>query len=286
MKLLIDIGNSRIKVGWLKPCGQREALPLTLEHLALGQFPGWLAQLDEAPKAVLGVSVAHPEIEAALDAALVQRYGLTTNWVQGQPLAAGVRNAYNHQQLGPDRWVSMLGLAEHASAAPHHNTPLMLASFGTATTIDTLRPLTTTTTGNTTTEDQNPINDGARFVFDGGLITPGPALMRTSLASGTARLPEAEGPAHAYPLNTQQAISSGIAAAQAGAVLRQWREGLERYGQAPLVFSSGGGWPAVKEEVQRVLARAQADLGLAAEPVRWLPTPVLDGLARLAQETD
>ena len=122
MKLLIDIGNSRIKVGWLKPCGQREALPLTLEHLALGQFPGWLAQLDEAPKAVLGVSVAHPEIEAALDAALVQRYGLTTNWVQGQPLAAGVRNAYNHQQLASISGVLWCGAALACSARPSMDT--------------------------------------------------------------------------------------------------------------------------------------------------------------------
>lgn len=284
MKLLIDIGNTRIKVGWLKPAGgQRETLPLTLEHNAVGQFPAWLAQLDERPTAVLGVSVARPEVDAALDAILTQRYGLVTNWVRGQPLAAGVRNVYQHEQLGADRWVSMLGLAQHGLIRHEGGSPLMLASFGTATTIDTLCPLPATATGN---GGSGGSADGARFVFEGGLIFPGPALMRTSLASGTARLPEAHGLARAYPLDTQQAISSGIAAAQAGALLRQWREGLERYGRAPMVFSSGGGWPEMQDEAQRILARAQADLRLPPQPIQWLPTPVLDGLARLAEEPD
>ncbi|NYT57951.1 type III pantothenate kinase [Alcaligenaceae bacterium] len=271
MKLLIDIGNTRIKIGWLKPgCGRRETQPLTLEHNAIGQFPAWLAQLDERPSAVLGVSVAHPEAAIELDAILNQRYGLSAHWVQGSSWAAGVRNAYQTPgQLGADRWVAMLGLAGHAQALPVGG-PLILASFGTATTIDTLNPV-------------SGMTDGTHFIFEGGLIFPGPALMASSLATGTARLPQADGPVCAYPTDTQQAISSGIAAAQAGAVLRQWREGLERYGRAPAIYSSGGGWPVVENETQRALARAQADLNLPQLAIQWLPTPVLDGLARLAQ---
>ncbi|MGB6105319.1 MAG: type III pantothenate kinase [Pusillimonas sp.] len=270
MMLLIDAGNTRIKIGWFKPLtGQRESRPLALGHDAIGQLPAWLAQLDERPTGALGVSVALPDIAAALDATLAQRYGLTIDWIHGQPQAAGVRNAYQSPgQLGADRWVSMLGLAQYGDAAP-----LMLASFGTATTIDTLLPVDASI-------------DGARFVFEGGLIFPGPALMRSSLAAGTARLPQADGPVTAYPTDTHQAISSGIAAAQAGAVLRQWREGLERYGRAPAAFGTGGGWPMVQNEVQRTLARAQADLGLPPQPVQWLPAPVLDGLARLAGKPD
>src|SRR5690606_37340632 len=134
----------------------------------------------------------------------------------------------------------------------------MLASFGTATTIDTLRPV------------NNAAAPDVRFTFEGGLIFPGPALMRSSLATGTARLPQADGPIAAYPTHTHQAISSGIAAAQAGALLRQWREGLERYGCAPTVFSTGGGWSIVEQEAQRTLARAQADLGLPQHAIRWL----------------
>src|SRR5690606_33471938 len=141
-------------------------------------------------------SVAHPDLATALDAILVQRYGFATLWVRGEPMAAGVRNAYQTPtQLGADRWVSMLGLAQHALNHASPGGPLMLASFGTATTIDTLLPLPASAGGD------------AQFVFEGGLILPGPALMGSSLATGTARLPRVEGPVCTYPLDTQQAIS-------------------------------------------------------------------------------
>lgn len=271
MMLLIDAGNTRIKIGWIKPdTGERETQALALEHGALEQLPAWLQQLDAPPSAALGVSVAHPGVAASLDALLRRHYTFAARWIQGEPQAAGVRNAYDTPaQLGADRWVSMLGLAQRAT----RETPLMLASFGTATTIDTLRPIHDTAI------------PGARFLFEGGLIFPGPALMLSSLAAGTARLPQANGSIAAYPTHTHQAISSGIAAAQAGALLRQWREGLERHGCAPTVFSTGGGWTIVEEEAQRTLARAQADLAVPQHPIQWLRAPVLDGLARLAVES-
>src|SRR5690606_32162273 len=129
----------------------------------------------------------------------------------------GVTNAYCvPEQLGADRWVSMIGMAARTNTSTSAS-PVMLASFGTASTIDTLAPV-----GNGASERN----------FDGGLIFPGPALMGSSLAAGTANLPEADGMVTAYPTDTHQAISSGIAAAQAGALLRQWREGLARYGLA------------------------------------------------------
>src|SRR5690606_40571680 len=59
---------------------------------------------------------------------------------------------------------------------------LILASFGTATTIDTL------VVKNTDTDPGNAVH---QYQFPGGLILPGPALMRTSLAENTAHLPDA-----------------------------------------------------------------------------------------------
>ncbi len=264
-QLLIDMGNSRIKCGWANTrTGQREPGTVAVSHTELDQLADWLpaSSHDLSPQA-LGVNVAGMALADRLGALLRERIGLTVQWIDSQPEAAGVRNAYNNPaQLGPDRWVSMIGLAGHASG---DDRPLMLASFGTATTIDTL----------------GADHSGA-LAFQGGLIFPGPMLMRASLASGTANLPMAEGAAAAYPLHTHQAITSGIAAAQTGALLRQWREGLERYGCTPRVFCSGGGWPLVETETERTLARAQADLGQVNEPITWLASPVLDGLARLA----
>jgi type III pantothenate kinase len=210
------------------------------------------------------VNVAGPAVAQALEAIFWRRHAVEIRWIGSKAEAAGVRNAYDiTSQLGADRWVSMIGLAQHTDQAA------LLASFGTATTIDTLGPRSTGKCPRT---------------FHGGLIFPGPALMRASLAAGTANLPEAQGSAAPFPTHTHQAIASGIAAAQAGALVRQWREGVDKFGLAPLVFSTGGGWDTIEDEAQRLLARAQADLGLPQQAIQWLATPVLDGLARLAPD--
>jgi type III pantothenate kinase len=270
--LLVDAGNTRIKFGWIDPgSGRREPTALALHHGALASLPRWLAAMPRQPRMALGVNVAGDAIAAALATLLGER-GCAVEWISSSSEAMGVRNGYRDPgQLGPDRWVSLLALARlgaasatsaDQSAGSDAQPPLMLASFGTATTIDTLGP------------DQ---------VFRGGLIFPGPALMRSSLAQGTANLPEADGDTVPYPVHTHQAISTGIAAAQAGAVLRQWLAGLDHYGQPPVLYSAGGGWPAVKDETAALLARTRERLGLAPAAIAWLPAPVLDGLALLAE---
>lgn len=279
MLLLIDAGNTRIKLGWLdRRTGRRETSALTFAHEHAGHLAAELEQLGLAPQAALGVNVAGAAAGQALSDLLEQHYRFAVQWVTPQPLAAGVINGYDIPgQLGADRWMSMLGVAPRAQHGP-----ILLASFGTATTIDTLAP--------EPVADPMPAADGQHapdrplWRFHGGLIFPGPALMRSSLARGTANLPEAEAPVASFPTHTHQAISSGIAASQAGAVLRQWREGLERFGQAPRVFCSGGAWPIVEHEIRRGLARAQTDLGLPVQDITWVAAPVLDGLARLAMQ--
>ncbi len=179
-------------------------------------------------------------------------------------------------QLGADRWAGMLGLPQHA---PDAHTPLLLASFGTATTIDIICPAGTAAAQGLGIAAGEPVH---HWLFEGGLILPGPALMRTSLNRHTARLPAAQGLAADFPDNTDQAIVSGIAAAQSGALLRQWQTGLARYGRAPRVFCTGGGWPLVADELQRALARAQHQCGADLVPALPLRSPILDGLARLA----
>ncbi len=265
MILLIDAGNTRIKIGWLDPStNRREKAAFALRHADMAELPLWMDQLADKPLKAIGVNVAGPAVARGLAAALRHHHSLDIRWVGSQRMAGGVKSAYEvAEQLGADRWVSMIGLARHTDEAA------MLASFGTATTLDTLGPY--------------GLEKAARL-FHGGLILPGPALMRSSLATGTANLSEGAGSAAAFPVHTHQAIASGIAAAQAGALVRQWREGLEKFGKPPVVYSTGGDWNMIEEEAQRLLANAQIDLGLAAEPIRWLPTPVLDGLAHLAFE--
>jgi type III pantothenate kinase len=294
--LLVDVGNTRIKLGWTRlGTAQREAQALALPHGDLSELSAWLRALPCKPSIALGVNVASPKTAQGLEYALQANGPLPVRWMASEAYAAGVRNDYDPPgQLGADRWLSMIGLAQSAfrvgdGIAPDR--PAMLASFGTATTIDTLGPeWRTERNAASSPEGQRPnentlvATSSTYRVFHGGLIFPGPALMRSSLSAGTANLPDADGITAPYPTYTHQAIMTGIAAAQAGAMLRQWREGLERFGASPRVYSTGGGWPIIEDEAQRLLARAQQDQGLPLEPIKCLPAPVLDGLCRMAHD--
>ncbi|HEU0230008.1 MAG TPA: type III pantothenate kinase [Burkholderiaceae bacterium] len=291
MILLIDSGNTLVKFGWLDPAtGQRETTPLSLAHDDTANLADWLDRLPAQPARAVGVNVAGRERAQALETHLGRR-GCAVRWVTSLDHARGVRNAYDPPgQLGPDRWVSLIGLSRRLrNAATSVPAPIvMLATFGTATTIDTLVPDTidgarpNQWAGGGESGHVERASNPREWVFRGGLILPGPAMMRSALAHGTALLPDADGSLAGYPTHTRQAIATGIAAAQAGALVRQWAVGLEQYGQPPRVYCAGGGWPAIEPEARHQIARAQAQAGVEPRPIDWLPTPVLDGLATMA----
>lgn len=261
MTLLIDSGNSRIKVGLTNSGQAAEGDVLTLAHADLDQLLPWLAARAPGKGRALGVNVAGASVGERIAARLAQA-GHTIEWILPAARMLGLQNSYRDPtQLGADRWMGMLGVWSSV-AAPRP--PLLLATFGTATTVDTTGP-----------DD----------VYAGGLILPGPALMRESLAAGTAQLPRAAGTVAAYPQDTHAAITTGVAAAQAGAVLRQCLQARGRYGTMPEVFVSGGGWPDVEAETRALLSSAAGTHGVPATILRFVPHPVLDGLARLAAVT-
>lgn len=272
LTLLIDAGNSRVKFGWMyRGEGLRSPQTLALGHSELNRLPEWLAQLPGSPSLALGVSVTHASVVSTVEASLLHQAGIKVRWLRSSAQAAGVANLYDQpDQLGNDRWIALVGLSRHT-----HETAV-LASFGTATTVDTLGPATA--------GKSNETEHGSTRPFQGGLILPGPELMRQSLTKGTAGLPYANGDAVAFPRNTHSAIQSGIAAAQAGAVLRQWQLARKYFGLPPKLFCSGGGWPLVAEEVSSELAAAQSALGMPLAAPEWLDAPVLDGLAVMAAQ--
>jgi type III pantothenate kinase len=262
--LFVDAGNTRVKFGWRlsrdyrdAPCprepGQVAFTYPTLAH----ELPAWLNTLPRAPRMALASNVAGPRIEQAI-ADLLAQAGCAVTWVRATEQRGGLVNGYREpMRLGADRWMGMLGIwgcARRVQAAP---TAHLLAHFGTATTVDT-------------------IDESGRFV--GGLILPGQHLMRQSLAAGTANLPVAEGDVTEFPDATHDAIASGIAAAQAGAVLRQWLTACERFGKPPRVHASGGAWPSIEHEARRLLGAAGS-----TQDVCVVDNPVLDGLACLAE---
>lgn len=267
MSLLIDIGNTRIKIGYADPDGIRQTShSVALTHDQLHEVLPWLRQHGLQPSHALGISVASVQLKNQLEQ-LLQQVQCDCYWLDSTTPCPLLQNQYeNPQQLGSDRWLGLIGVL-----ALHHHTPakpIIHISFGTATTIDTAMPATNQHT--------------AQFI--GGLILPGPQLMYDSLALNTAQLGAGQGDLFTFPKNTRAAISSGIAGAQAGAMLRQWYAAFACSQQAPLVVCSGGGWDLVKEEVQNAYLDTLKRLQLPHLPIIEQATPVLDGLAYMATQ--
>lgn len=203
MLLLVDAGNTRIK--W------------AVVDRSIAQTPGiWhasgsVARADAAQLVqawsdfkigrILLSNVAGAGMRDELEKAVAHSAGMkpvALEWFASAAVLGGIRNQYlNPTQLGSDRFAAVIGA--HA-LFPNKN--LVVATCGTATTIDAVNA------------------DGA---FVGGMILPGLGLMASSLAKNTAQLPEVALHADAsqpFADHTDAAIVSGCLAAQAGAIER------------------------------------------------------------------
>jgi len=253
--LLIDLGNTRLKLGlWHEDAGETRYLnahPHQTQESLLDWLDQELLRLGVTPHKAIGVSVASQALMLALEGFLASRnQPIPVEWVWPAVHAHGVHNAYpDPAQLGADRWAGMLGVMKRFA---HEDRSIVLANFGTATTIDTL-------------------SRDRRFL--GGLILPGVSMMQMALSKGTARLPMATGEVADYPANTHAAITTGIVAAQLGAIRRQIDLSQERDQRPPLMCVSGGAWDLLRKEWHRTLP------GTLVEEV---PNVVLDGLSLFA----
>lgn len=187
--------------------------------------PAWSAR--PAPGSAWISNVAGEAAAARLAAAIDAHWpNLPRTTIRARARQCGVTNGYvQPERLGSDRWAGMIGA--HAAFPGEH---LLIATLGTATTLEALRA------------------DGT---FTGGLIAPGWSLMMRSLGEHTAQLPTLEadsarglaGDALArrwFATDTRRAISAGTLLAQTGLIERAWQE-LSRAWHAPVrVVLSGG----------------------------------------------
>lgn len=248
MKLLIDLGNTRLKA----------ALPgaggLQLLGEAAHREQGLEAALSQALQGVdLGLVGAALCANVAGEAA----GGVVSSWLQARgcgPVAFlracreayGVRCAYpDPSHLGADRWAALLG------ARGLTDEPCLIIDAGSALTVDALAP-------------------GGRHL--GGWIIPGLAMMVAALSERTgelAKLRQASKRAvpGGFPTDTGPAMDDGARIAATGAVLLARRR-LEAHCAAPVrLFLAGGD------------AR---DLQEAWPEAEYVPDLVLRGLARAA----
>jgi type III pantothenate kinase len=241
--LLLDAGNSALKWAMVDdrapqwsapgrpdaPAGGAGAMGGTLAY----QDADFAARLEQGLSAafapgpgpakvcslVLGCAVAAPSILEAIDRAVARAMGREPTWVDAESGfdhdGIVLRNAYaDPKRLGADRWYALIG-----ARARVRQGAIAVVNAGTATTVD-------------------GVDESGNFY--GGVIAPGLAMMRASLAAGTARLPLAEGKYVAHPADTDDAIWTGILEAQAGLIERRVQRIRESAGGAPQVVLAGG----------------------------------------------
>lgn len=219
MKLLVDIGNTRLK--WACWDGTHLHAGKIAAH---GENVDFAALFGDAPRpAELWVaSVAAPALDAALAQFARAHWQREPHFVRSSANAGGVRNAYAEpERLGVDRFLALI--AVHAT----HMGPAVIASCGTALTLDALAA------------------DGTHL---GGLIAPAPDLMRSALLGNTARLgAPATTDVVEIAADTAAAITSGTWLAAVALVERFATHATQPLGAAPALILGGGGAAALSE---------------------------------------
>ncbi len=214
-RLLIDIGNSRIKWAWAKG---RELLP---ERAGNGEFPDFERACRPAaalrPVEVLLASVAGADRARQVAELCTMRWGIAPRVLRSREQQGGVRNGYAEPaQLGVDRWLAIVG------AVAAHGKPVVVWDLGTASTLDAV---------------------DASGQHLGGWILPGPTTMLDALVRGTKLKvpPDLQQAGSITPgHSTAECIRRGVLAAQAGALNRFMEHVAGHIGAEPRLVVVGG----------------------------------------------
>lgn len=191
--LLIDLGNSRLKWGWLS--GNRLDATGAIAHggrLDPSSDPRWAAQ---APDRVICAAVAGESVVVSLADWVDARWGVTPEWVNTPAQGLGLVNAYEEPgRMGVDRWLAMAAVRTRTKG------PYCVVDAGTAITVDQVAA------------------DGRHL---GGWIAPGAGLLHTALTGGTGRIPsELSRTAPDWGCSTAGCVAAGIEQTLAGLMVR------------------------------------------------------------------
>lgn len=252
LKLLIDIGNSRIKWatvnrGKLHPGGSVPR-PASDDDLAACVAPLWAE--DNKPRAIVVSNVAGPAFATALSKWCENRWQVSPRFITAEQSAHGVINAYKvPERLGPDRWAALIAARKRSKGAT------CVIDAGTAVTLDVLAA------------------DGKH---QGGLIIPGLEMMRRALLEHT----QAIQPASAEPArgggallarDTRDGVDGGTLYALVAVIDRVTADVAAELAGEPTRLLTGGA--------------AATLLPLLAGDYHHVPELVLEGLAIIAEKS-
>jgi type III pantothenate kinase len=248
MKLLVDIGNSRVKWALLDKDGLSDSASF------LRSKTGIKASLNKAWKkladidAVLVANVGGDKLAQQLTEWTDKNWQINPVFINSENRRFGVTNAYEEaDKLGVDRWLSLIAARQHARQAQ------CIIDCGTAITVDIV-----TKTGQ----------------HQGGMILPGLGLMRTALAAGTDGLTEDTDDQEFKTLatNTFSAIQAGTLYTVTATLERIINDLRQNFKDEVRFIISGGD--------------AEAILPLLPDDVNHYPDIVLKGLAFYARQQD
>lgn len=238
MKLLIDIGNTRIK--WATVAGDEVVASGDIVHRGRGDadrtacIEQFLDQIDAEPDRVLAANVAGEAVGKSVVAAVRGRWNQSVDFAETQAESNGVRNAYaDYRQMGVDRWLGILATCDRYARAA------CIVDAGTAITIDQVD------------------GTGAHL---GGVIVPGVDLMRRSLLSDTVEIGRLGGigqddaPAGGRTIfgrSTAAAIGGGSQSAICGLIEQCVDQLRDQYGDSVLVMTGG--------DVERIMPHLRVD---------------------------
>ena len=230
MKLLVDIGNTRLK--WLAlESGlvikrghllHRDIDPVTWGDRLWGQL--------RRPRQIVIANVAGPAVRDALNQWFEQRWLMQAHFMRSEASQFGIQNAYEEPHtLGVDRWMAMIGCRQLQQC---HS---VIIDCGTAVTIDALRA------------------DGQHL---GGVILPGLRLMHEALYQKTSQIVEQDiGDVVFLGQNTRDCIWGGAVHAIAATLDRIFgymaKAMTKTHAGATIALLTGGNAEALRPYLER-----------------------------------
>ena len=216
MKLLIDIGNTRVKYSFI------ESGRLTGSHSFNSSKTNIQSSLItefkniETVDSIFVSNVAGDEIEQQLTEWAEKKWEIIPTFVRSEKKRFGVTNAYSDvEALGVDRWLSLIAARQHARMAT------CILDCGTAITADIVTKY---------------------GLHQGGMILPGLSMMRESLLMNTSNLNETleESEFKTLAVNTRSAIQAGTLYTVTAALERLITDLKEQFDQRIRFIITGG----------------------------------------------